>query len=248
MRFLETCLLFESRHSAATCLTSPATQSLVWQLVESVFPFLTGHNESDWAELVNRLAAFDANRAARLFAQALLAESFALRRRAEKELILLAQTHPESVMNGFGSALLDQERGWMLQVAACRDLVGQLPSETVLVWVRTHGIQAARAIARHLPLPHVDDAGNPVVPQVLDTLLREYDDDKVLASFLGGTHSGEVWWGNGADQFRRAAEHARKFLRYPNRRIREWANEEINYRLKLAEVEDREHEERLLPS
>ena len=45
-----------------------------------------------------------------------------------------------------------------------------------------------------------------------------------------------------------AAEIAKKFLNHPNRRIREWANLEISYRLQLAEREDREHEERFLPS
>ncbi len=248
VRFLNTYLLFETRHSAETCLTSAATRSLAWQLVESVLPFLTGHSGSGWAEIVKKLAAFDADRAARLLAQALLAESISLRKEAKRELIQLAKSHPESVMGGFGASLLDPERGWLLQVGVCRDLVGLLPPEIVLGWVRGHGIEAARSIARHLPLPYLDQAGNPVVPQVLDTMLREYDEDEVFVTFLGGAHSGEVWWGDGGDQFRHAADSAKKFLNSPNRRIREWAKNEINYRLRLAELEDQEHEERLLPS
>jgi hypothetical protein len=248
VRFLETYLLFESRHAAQTCLTSASTQTLAWQLVESVLPFMTGHNGSEWVDILKKLAAFDADRAARLLGEALLAENLAFRETAERELSRLALTHPESVMEGFGSALLDAQRGWVLQVAVCRDLVGQLPVGTVLKWVRAHGIEAAAAIARHLPRPGLDEAGNPVVPQVLDAILREYDDDRVFVNFLGGAHSGEAWWGNGGDQFRRTADEAKRFLTHPNRRIREWASQEIDFRLDMAEQEDQEHEERFLPS
>ncbi|HUE15289.1 MAG TPA: hypothetical protein VMR25_14055, partial [Planctomycetaceae bacterium] len=248
VRFLSTYLLFESRHSAVTCLTSDATRCLAWQLVESVLPYLASHSGSEWARILKKLAAFDADRASRLLAQALLAEDVAFQHEAARELSELAEASPKSAMAGFGWALLDSERGWILQVAVYRDLVGTLPSEIVLAWVREHGIEAARAIARHMPLPHLDEAGNPVVPNVLDSLFREYDDDKVFVNFLGGSRSGEAWWGNGGAQFRRSAEYAKKFLDHPNCRIREWAKNEINYRLKLAELEDQEHEERLLPS
>jgi hypothetical protein len=241
-------LLLESRQSAVRCLTSAATRSLTWQFVESVLPFLAGRSVSVWTKIVEKLVAFDADRAARLLAQALLAESVAFRDDAERGLSQLAKTYPESVMDGFGSALLDKKRGWVLQIAVCRDLVGQLPPEIVLGWVREHGMEAARAIARHLPPPHLDEAGNPIVPQVLDTILREYDDDQVFVNFLGGAHSGEVWWGSGGDQFRSAAEYAKKFRNYPNRRIQEWAKNETDYHLHLAEVKDQEHEEQFLPS
>jgi hypothetical protein len=183
-----------------------------------------------------------------LLAQGLLSDNVAFRHEVEQELSQLASVHPESVLDGFGVALLDPHHGWRLQIGVCRDLIGQLPVDSVLAWVRKHGIAGARAIARHLPLPHLDEAGDPIVPQVLDRILREYDDDKVFGNFLAGARSGEVWWGNGGDQFRLAAESARKFLHSPNRRIREWANNEIKYRLHLAELEDQEHEERVLPS
>ncbi len=246
VRFLETYLLFESRHSAQTCLASAATQSLAWQLVESVLPFLTGHSGAEWIEILNKLAGFDSDRAARLLSQALLVGKIGFRKEAERELGQLARTRPESVMNGFGSALLDPERGWGLQIDICRDLIARIPAETVLAWVREHGMEAARAIARHLPLFHLDEQRLPIVPKVLDTILREFDDDEVFDNFRAGAQSGEVWWSNGGDQFRQAAEFANKFLNHPNRRIREWAKHEINYRQRLAEREDQEHEERVL--
>jgi hypothetical protein len=248
VRFLKTLLLFESRHSAETCLTSADIRSFAWQLIEGALPFLTQQRVSDWAEIVKKLAAFDADRATQLLAAGLLAENIGFRIEAERELIELAKDHPKSVLEAFGLALLNPKRGWVLQVDVYRELVGQIPQEIVLAWVRKHGVEGAKAIARHLPAPYLDVASNPIVPEILDTILREYDDDEVFASFLGGTHSGETWNGNGADQFRQTAEDAKKFLNDSNRRIREWAKSEIAYRLQMAEWEDREHEERFLPS
>ena len=247
IRFLETYLLLESRHATQTCLTLDTIRSLAWQLVETALPYLAGQSVREWGEILKTLAAFEPDRATNLLGRALLAENVMLEREAEEELTQLANTNPESVMVGLGSALLDPKHGWRLQVHVCRDLVGRLPANVVINWVRNHGLHAARAVARHLPPPYLDAAGNPVVPQVLDTILRDYDDDKVVANFLAGAHSGEVWWGNAADQFRRAAEHAKQFLNSPNRRIRAWAENEISFRLHLAEVEEREHEEQFLP-
>jgi hypothetical protein len=247
VRFLATVLLFEHRDSAKGSLTSTVIQPLAWQLVEGVLPFLGGNEVFVWTRIVKELAALDVDRAGTLLAQALLADNTPLRDAAEHELTQLVKTNPESVMAGLGWALLDPERGWRLQVHRSRDLVAGIPARVVIAWVRRHGLEAARLIARHLPLPHLDAAGNPLVPQHLETILRQFDDDEVFANFVNGSRSGEAWWGNGADQFRQAAETARKFLTHPNHRIREWAKDEINYRRWLAEREEQEHEERLLP-
>lgn len=248
VRFLHLYLLHEACRSSQSCLTSAATQSLAWELVDGALPYLTGHNVSAWIEILKKLAAFDPDRAARLLSRGLLEESVAFRKEADTALIQLAQDHPESVMDAFGAALLDPDRGWLLQVGVHRELLGQLPAEVVLSWVRVHGIEAARVIARHLPPPRLDNDGNPFVTPVLDAILREYDDDQVFAAFLGGSHSGEAWWGNGGDQFRGEAENAKQFLNYPNHRVREWANFEIDYRMQMAEREAKEHDEWLLPS
>jgi hypothetical protein len=248
LRFLGVFLLFESRRSPSTCLNSADIRSLAWELVERVLPFVAGQMGYEWTTVVKTLTAFDPERAAKLLGHALLAEDITFRDEAKRALTELGKAHPESAMRGFGAALLDPNRGWVLQIGVCRDLIGQLPPAVVISWVREHGLHAAEAIARHLPPPYLDRNGDPVVPSLLDSILRDYDDDRVFVNFLGGAHSGEVWWRNGGAQFRDTADRAKKFLGYPNRRIREWAQNEIDYRLKLAEFEDREHEERFLPS
>ena len=247
LRFVSIYLLHESRAGAGACLSVAATRTIVWELVERALPVVTGDTRQ-LVEILGRLAAFDPERAAQLLASGILVENVLLRDHAEKELTRLAKSAPTSVMAAIGSALLDVDRGWVLQVGLLRDLVAELPTETVLAWVRAHGIDGARAIARHLPLPHLDDDGNPVVPPLLDSMLQEYDDEKVFVNFLAGAHSGEAWWGNGGAKFRADAQVAKQFLRYPNRRIQEWATEEMNYRLRMAELEDRDHEESVLPS
>lgn len=248
VRFLGAYLLLESNDSDPSILNSVPTRSLAWQLVESALPFLNGQALFEWGEIIKRLSVYDADRAAQVFGQALLGENMLVRDEAKRQLGQLANINPEPVMESFGSALLDSGRGWLLQVAVCRDLLGQIPPEVVLAWVRKNGLKAARTVARHLPPPGLDQTGNPIVDPVVDAILRDYDDDEVFRNFLGGVHSGEVWWGNGEEQFRRAAEDAKRFLAHPNRRIREWARIEIDDRLHLAELEDQEHEERFLPS
>jgi hypothetical protein len=247
IRFLETVLLFESRHSVQTCLDSDSIRSLAWELVEIAWPLISVQQGREWGEILKRLAVFDADRAAHLLGQALVADNIMWAKEGEKGLTLLARKNSKSVMAGFGTALLDPDRGWRLRVQQCRELVEQLPSDVVIEWVHAQGIEGARAIARHLPPPSVDSEGIPIVSKALDTILREYDDDEVFGNFIGGAHSGETWWGNGADRFRQEAESAKKFLNYPNRRIQEWAKNEIHYRQRLAEWEDQEEEERVLP-
>ena len=91
-------------------------------------------------------------------------------------------------MASLGKALLDENKGWRLQVHVLRDLVESIPPRVVTGWVRTEGISAARAIARHLPRPYLSVEGQPVVPELLDTILREFDDNQIFNNFLAGAH------------------------------------------------------------
>ncbi len=85
------------------------------------------------------------------------------------------------------------------------------------------------------------------MPRVLDVILRDFDDDQVLNNFAAGVHSGESWWSDGSRRLRREAEDAKLFLRHSNHRIREWARQAIDQRTRMAELEEREHAESVLP-
>jgi hypothetical protein len=246
VRFVYTYLMLEKQRSPVSCLEVDEIRSRAWRLVEEALPLVEGQLSYQWSQVVEQLTKYDLGRAARLFGQTLLSESGTLERQGQKQLSNLASQNPEAVMEGFGHALLDPKQGWRLQVRVLRDLVGSMSTQSVIAWVREHGLEAARAIARHLPCPYLDDEGRPVVPEVLDVILREYDDDQVFTNFSAGAYSGEFWYGDASEQFRRKAEDARRFLKHSNRRIRKWARQEIDDRTRMADREELEHAEQAL--
>ena len=247
VHFLFTYLLFEQRRNAMSCLEAHDLRSLAWRLVDAALPYLETRIAHEWSHLVERLASDESHRAAILLGRALLSDDPELERGAQRQLITLAARDPDSVMEGFGKALLDPRQGWRLQVHVLRDLVARIPAPSVLAWVRRHGVAGARAIARHLPPPFVDDQRRPVVPEVLEMILRDYDDDMVFKNFSTGTFSLGAWWGDRSEQFRQEAEDARRFLKHPNRRIRQWARLEMDRRTQMAEQEELEQAEQALP-
>lgn len=229
-------------------LESRAVRTQVWILIEAALPFVDNQTDYVWSTMLVQLVPFDKYRAAGLLGQALLSESYNVVEQAQRSLVKLASDHPDAVITGLGKALLDESNGWRLQMTMLRDIVEDLPPPVVANWIRSYGIEAARAIARHLPRPCLTDAGEPVVPELLDIVLRDFDDDRVFGNFLSGCHSEESWWEDGSEKFRREAEVATRFLDHPNHRVREWARYEMDFRLAQAESEQRHYAERLLPS
>ena len=247
VRFFHTYVMFEKRRTSESCIAVEDIRSHVWRLADAALPYVETRLAFEWSRIVEQLTELEPHRAAILLGRALLSDSPELEGQAQKQLIKLASQDPDSAMEGFGQALLDPNQGWRLQVHVLRDLVARIPAQSILDWVRKHGVDAACAIARHLPRPSLDDEGHPVVPEVLDVILREFDDDRVLNNFSAGVHSGEFWWGDRSEQLRREAEDARRFLKHPNHRIRQWARLEIDQRTQMAEREELEHSERALP-
>ena len=246
VQFLAEVLMFEKRRSQRPCLEAETVRFHAWRLIESALPCVEGQLSYDWLEVVELLAKYDVVRTANLLGQALTSESLDFEIQAQQQLAELATEDPDAVMEGFGSALLYHPLRWRLQVRVFRDLVARISTESILAWVRKHGVDGARAIARHLPRPFLDDEGRQVVPEALDVILRDYDDDEVLNNFTAGTHSGVFWCGDRSEQLRRKAEDARRFLKHSNRLIRKWARQEIDDRTRMAEWQEREHAEQAL--
>ncbi len=248
IRFVYRVLRNEERHTTGRCLDETTICGDVVTLIEHATHLVGKRLSSEWAHIAKALAGYDAQKVIPMLASALASDSLALADEAEKSLEELIPTHGQEVLEGFGSVLLDPDQGWRLQIRVYRDLVRQLSSGSVLDWIRGRGLAAARAIARHLPAPYIDGEGNPIVPHLLDVVLREFDDEKVLLNFQCGMHSHEAWNGDDSARFRQEADEARMFLRHPNPRIREWATAEIADRMAFAEMEDRQSEEQFLPS
>lgn len=248
VRFLSMRLSFETRRNFDQCLALEQCRADSWTLVENALPHLESqHLGHEWSDIVEALSEYDIDRAVRLYCDGLRSPHLSLEQYAAEKLQAAAGLAPTSVMAHFGAALLDPTEGWRFQVGVFREVVASIPEEIVMEWVRSHGMLGARAIARHLPPPYVDDNGQPIVPTLLEMVFREFEDDTVLSAFSAGVHSGESWWGNAAQRFRQEAEEARNFLSHPNAMIREWAKQETLYRTAMAEREELEHQERFLP-
>jgi hypothetical protein len=103
-------------------------------------------------------------------------------------------------------------------------LLSVLPVEAVRAWLASTGVAGARALARHLEPPHLDEEGRSVVPELTAHVLERFaDDDEVFRAFSAGSRSGRVYSGDLAAEFDREAESARRFLDHPIARVREWA-------------------------
>lgn len=246
VRFISYVSRNSSDHNGEEFLADEGRRTLAWQVVEAALPNLTSHQFHEWCRIVQRLAAHDIDRAARLLGRVLLHDDLAIARRAKSELGQLIATAPREVMQALGAALLDPTRGKRLQVDRLTDLVASLPEDEVFGWITHAGLEGARVISRHLPASYVDATGEAVVPSLWLRILDAFPDEDV-ARGLSHRVTG-AWNGNGAEQFRERAAEARRFLGHSNRWVRDWARKEIVRLEELAECEEQWHEEALLPT
>jgi len=199
---------------------------LVWSVLE-----LTAENpgrESHWwGEVLGILSDQDNERAARIAASALLEDHFEQRDTATQVLQKIARKDPELVMKYLGHQILDEERGWRFHIGKF-PIVLALQDDVVIAWIESNGLEAARKIARHVPSPHLDSEGNPVIPKLTHYILEKYEeDDRVFNEFFAGRHNLQTYVGDIVGAHEKEAEFARKFLNHSLRRIRDWATAEI---------------------
>jgi len=218
-----------------TILEHSGVQSLVWRLMELTAK--DGGGESYWWALVLKtLAMYDTDRAVKIAALGLVGESLSHMEGCEKILITFAQRDPEIVMKRVGEVILDDRYGWHFYIHVYRALVQALPVQTVKKWIKKHGVEAARRLARHLPVPYVDSDGKAIVPPLTEFVLETFeDDDQTFREFCAGVHGLQLYSGDIAAQHEKEAEVARKFLDHPLRRVREWAQIELESSLREAE-------------
>jgi len=207
-----------------------------------------GQEPYQWGEILESLAQADPARAAQLAAIGLTGKGFSQEEYCEKSLTTLAREHPDIVMEQLGAVMLeDTAKGWHFHIAVHRTLLSALPAETVIRWLREHGAEAARRLARHLPLPYVDPEGKPVVPPLTEFVLTEFQaDDWTFHEFCAGVHSLQMYSGDIAAQHEAEAAMAERFLGHSARRIREWAQGEVSQsRWEAQQAREREEEYRI---
>lgn len=209
-------------------LTDPLITELIWNLLE-ITANDGGGEDIWWFRVLTDVAeCLDSERSMRLATVALLSENLSVRERAEKFLIASAHRFPREIMTHLGNRIMDEQIGWRFFVDEFKDLFNAIPAEVVVVWLNLYGVEGARKLARHLPVPFINREGVCVVPELTAQVLTTYqDDDRVFREFLAGCHSFQMYGGDIAAQHKKEADLARQFLNHPLRRIREWAQHEV---------------------
>jgi len=227
-----------SIHDADIC-------SLVWQVLDHA-PAVTADAEAyHWAEILEAFINTDAEKVAKVASQVLIGEGFHLREQATTVLVKTASGHPDLVMKELGTAMLDKDKGWLFNVDVYRGLINALPCATVIEWIKANGIEAARRVARHVPKPHLDASGNPIVEPLTKFVLSTFgSDEKVFNAFYAGVHSLQLYSGDIAAEHEMEATIARKFRAHPLAAIRKWAKLEEESSLYQAKSWREESEER----
>jgi hypothetical protein len=216
------------RASSPPPLEGVDCSDLVESLLAVSLPFV-GPEAETWGRLLAELGQVEPEAAIRMAIQGLASEDPPVAREALDYLTGVAPQSPEIVMRHLGDALLAGATRWRLTFRRLQSLIQALPVETVLRWLHSHEAPAAVVLARHLPLPYIDDSGVPVVPELTAHVLEQFaGDEQVFREFCAAAHSGELSWGDLAERREREAETARRFLDHDLRRIREWAQHEID--------------------
>ena len=139
----------------------------------------------------------------------------------------------------------DKKTKWKFRVLKYGGLVRNLSAASVTAWLDKVGVDGAKALARSLPAPYLDDKQTPVVPEPTLTVLQRFGaDEDVFNSFFRGLHSFQIYSGDIAAQHLREAEIANAFLSHDTDVIRRWARQEIA-RSKREEQQARQEQEEL---
>jgi len=179
----------------------------------------------------------------------LLIEAFttniSIRRNAQTMLSEIARLHPDEVAEAVEAKIQDADHQDFYLLGNLLSLFDSNHSKTVQRLVRKLGVVGARALARHLSAPY-PTADDPIyVPPMTAWLLNEFaDDDQVFGVFCAGCHSGQMFVGGWGRYFVDTEQKVAPYLNHPLRRIREWAQDEINYAKGMIEWDNQIENER----
>jgi len=197
-----------------------------------------------WDEVLEAMLQIDAAFIIGLAVNALLAADHELMSAAEKVLATAAEHHALDVLKQITPVLGDRDKAWRFRIFRYGTFVKALPSESVRQWLDETGVEGARVLARSLPGPFLNDAGQPIVPEPTLTVLTRFGNDKaVFKQFCMGVHSFQMYSGDIAAEHEQEAQAAECFLNHELPVIRKWAQAEIASAKFDAEEARQEEEE-----
>jgi hypothetical protein len=208
-------------------ISDPLEREAMWRVIEASAP-IEDRADYWWVRAVQTFAPDAPERACSVAILALTGEDHEKREQAWSVLSLLAEAHPDLVMENVGNVLLNPEHGWRLRMAARSGLFQTLPLESVQRWLARTGIEGARVIANHLQPPFIDGEGKPQVHPLTEYVLATWgEDEAVFGRFAASTHHLQMYSGNIASTHRQEAERAKCFLSNPIAAVRKWAEQEM---------------------
>jgi hypothetical protein len=198
----------------------------LWALLGAVV--LNPGRQGHWfATVLLAAASFNPERSCKIGVAMLLSDSLQFAQEGEGTLAQLAHRFPEEMMEAIGAYVTADESKNQFFLRKFT-VFTTLPVEVVTTWLQRVGVNGARAIARHLPRPFLDQSGTPKIPPLTEFVLTRFeDDDRTFREFVNGTHSFQLYRGSYASAREHEALQANPFLTSPLRRIREWAQLEI---------------------
>lgn len=184
----------------------------------------------DWHIAVKRLPASHNIRKIQILARAVTNHNlFDIARDLMDMLTRLAKEHPVDAMKAVGEWVFSPERElfFMMDDYGLFEAIGD---DAVRQWVSQSGSEAAKAIAGYLPGPKPKQDDPLYVPPVTAWLLSEFeDDDQVFEQFRTGRNAREILRGAFGGHIESPEDRIAPYLDHPLRRVREWAQGEIDY-------------------
>ena len=236
----------------------------VASLLRDTISIADGRIAGEWSKIAKELIQSGHTGTFGILHESLLTQHLTLTRLTLQLLTEFASKHAQSVMDTFGAAITNKERGIYLRVHVCSDLLGELPPDIVLDWIRADSQSRPKLIARHLPTPgNVDEferGSDPdsakeaatleeawSIPVLLDRFLQEFGSNEVLAELHAGHHSRGAWSGQLSVALRSEAQRFEQLLDHENQWVKRWVQEEVRSLRDWADREEtREREESIL--
>ncbi|RCX19504.1 hypothetical protein DFR58_103251 [Anaerobacterium chartisolvens] len=148
---------------------------------------------------------------------------------ALESLIEVAKVRPNEVMQSLGLKINDVKYKDIFFISVFRRLFEAIGLDVVKRWIQSNGIEAGRAIARHIQSPEPTETIPDYIPPLTEWLLTEFEnDDRFFREFCAGRHSFESFSGPASDRFKEIYKNVSPYLNHKLRRIREWAEYEID--------------------
>ena len=181
-----------------------------------------------WREAIIKMLPMDSTFVINTCTRSMLEGSVVAAREAEAALAAAVPEHADAVLKALTPYVRAKKGKWKFRMLKYGDVVRKLPGSAVAVWLDRVGVDGAKALARSLPAPFLDEQKKPVVPDVTLVVLRRFGDNTdVFRDFCIGLHSFQTYFGNIAAQHMREAETAKAFLDHEDSVIRRWAQQEI---------------------